>query len=344
MFLPWISGKRYQKTAIVGICKNAGKTTVLNAIMQSHNLAWGLITTGRDGEAEDVIYKTPKPRVQIPRGSLFCVDSACLDALGTSISIREKTIWQSGGKRLWIAKAESDLESEIGGPQNTVAQIAMANRLLHWGAEKVLIDGSLDRKSIALSDSVQAVVLAIGASFGSVETIVQELTRLLSLASLPRFSRATSKVCHTLLNSETIMLKRGAKWQSTGLSSLLGNEKQLEAILGAVKGGENHLSPHEYSHIYLPGAYTISVHNRIGKLLSRLQIVLRHAECLKLQKTELDAYLRDNQPQVLIPFQIKSIALNSYAVGANPIDADFYRQELRKSFPNIVLTDLKEIS
>jgi ABC-type branched-subunit amino acid transport system ATPase component len=69
--LSWISEGRTKIVAIVGICKNAGKTTVLNAVLKQHDFSWGVLSTGRDGEREDLVYKTPKPRVLIPRGVFF---------------------------------------------------------------------------------------------------------------------------------------------------------------------------------------------------------------------------------------------------------------------------------
>jgi hypothetical protein len=335
MFMPWISLPNWKKLAIVGICKNAGKTTVLNAIMQHYNsFIWGVMSTGRDGEAEDVLFKTPKPRVHIHRHSIFCADALCMDAHGAAISILKKTAWQSGGKALWIARAERDIETEIGGPQSVTAQIACASELLNLGADKVIIDGSLDRKSIALSDSLDALILAVGASFGDMDAIQAELLRLLSLSAIPCFNDASASVRKRLLDSETIHIKRQGKWHNTELKSLIGADKQLLSLLSEAGNP---------SHIYLPGAYTGSINTRLGKHLN-LQIVFRHPECIKLPATELQAFIDKHRPQCLIPFNIKAITLNSHAVGASPIDADSLRQNLRQRFPNPELIDIMEVN
>lgn len=332
MFMPWISDSRLSKLAIVGICKNAGKTSILNAIIAKHRLAWGIMSTGHDGESTDLLFKTPKPRVILPQGSLFCADSGCMDGHGAGISILAKTPWLSGGKQLWIARAEQDLETEIGGPANVQNQISCAKLLLSLGADKALIDGSLDRKSIALSDSLDAIILAIGASFGSLNSIELELQRLLRLSELPCYS-SSCQTAKLLKESQTIQLCRNGGWSSTGLKSLLGHEKELITCLEAEP------SP---TQIYIPGAYTSHVHSRLGKLLQPIQLVFRHPESIKLSYPELELFYQTHQAQCLIPFNIKAIAINSQGVGAPAIDADIFRQQLRKRFPQFELIDIME--
>lgn len=333
--MPWISDDCWKKLAIVGICKNAGKTTTLNAILKHHNaFKWGVMSTGRDGEEEDVLYKTPKPRVHLNKGSIFCANALCMDAHGSAVTMLKKTAWQSGGKSLWIAKAEADLMTEIGGPQSVSAQVACANELLSQGADKVLIDGSLDRKSIALSDSLDAIILAIGASFGNLSSIQAELMRLLTLSSIPVMQDISASIRKRLLGSETVHVKHNGNWQDTQLKSLIGAEKQLVSLL------HDTASP---SHIYIPSAYTASINTRIAKHL-KLKIVFRHPECLKLPSQDLDTFIKAHHPQCLIPFNIKAITLNSHAVGASPLDADELRYNLRKHFPDLELIDTMEAS
>ena len=59
--------------SIVGMCKNAGKTTVLNWLL-SHaapGRVLGLTSIGRDGESVDVVTGTDKPGIFVPEGTLI---------------------------------------------------------------------------------------------------------------------------------------------------------------------------------------------------------------------------------------------------------------------------------
>ena len=335
MLMPWIADDCRKKLAIVGICKNAGKTTLLNAIMQHHNtIKWGVMSTGRDGEQEDVLYKTPKPQVHLNMGSIFCADAITLDEHGSAVSILRKTFWQSGGKDLWLARAEHDIYTEIGGPQSVSAQVACANLISRLGAEKVLIDGSLDRKSIALSDSLDALILAVGAGYGDASAIREELTRLLNLASVPCYQEISPAVRRNLLETEMVQLRCKYKWHRTELSSLIGAEKAVLKLL------DDNPNPEA---MYIPGAYTTQIHSRLGTAL-KCRLIFRHPECIKLGSKELVEFLKAQHPHCLIPFNIQAITLNSTAIGAPPQDADTLRHSLRSSFPALEIIDIMEQS
>ena len=63
-----------ESLAIIGLSKNAGKTTCLNHIIaawaescQQRPLA--LTSVGRDGESEDILNGNPKPRIYVPMGT-----------------------------------------------------------------------------------------------------------------------------------------------------------------------------------------------------------------------------------------------------------------------------------
>lgn len=334
MYIPWIADDCHKQVAIVGVCKNAGKTTLLNAVMQQHNsIKWGVMSTGRDGEHEDVLFKTPKPSVEIARGSLFCSYASVINNHGSAVSIIKKTGWLSGGKQIWIARAEQDVQSEICGPQSVHGQAACASELLSLGADKVIIDGSLDRKSIVLSGSLDAIILVIGAGFGDIVSINTELKRLLSLAAIPEYCEAGTEAVKRLLLGESIRIKQNNRWHNTELKSLIANEKTIAELINKA------VNP---THIYIPGAYTTQVNTRLASSLSKLQVVLRNPECLKLSHRDLASFIMQHNPQCLIPFKLKAIAINSNAIGSASIDADIMRDKLRRDFPNLVLIDLME--
>jgi hypothetical protein len=335
MYIPWIADDCHKQVAIVGVCKNAGKTTLLNAVMQQHNsIKWGVMSTGRDGEHEDVLYKTPKPSVEIAMGSMFCSYASVINDHGSNVSILKKTRWLSGGKPIWIAKAEQDIHTEICGPQSVKDLAACALLLLSLGAEKIIIDGSLDRKSIVLSDSLDAIILVIGAGFGDMKSINTELKRLLSLAAIPVAVGLGTDVTKRLLEGESIKLNQDKRWVNTGFKSLIGNEKSIiELIVEAVNP----------SALYIPGAYTSAVNARLADAISNLQVVVRNPECIKLSDVELSSFIANRSPQCLIPLKIKAIAINANAIGAASIDADLLRNSLRKDFPKLELIDLMEV-
>ena len=59
--------------SLVGVCKNAGKTTVLNHLLKALPLGevMGLTSNGRDGESTDVVTGTGKPGIYVRKGTLL---------------------------------------------------------------------------------------------------------------------------------------------------------------------------------------------------------------------------------------------------------------------------------
>ncbi|MEG0661801.1 MAG: hypothetical protein RR472_00835, partial [Anaerovoracaceae bacterium] len=57
---------KYKTVSIVGMAKNAGKTTALNYLIEEamdEGMILGITSTGRDGESTDVVTGTDKPKV-----------------------------------------------------------------------------------------------------------------------------------------------------------------------------------------------------------------------------------------------------------------------------------------
>ena len=59
--------------SIVGMCKNAGKTTMLNWLLEQGKLqgVLGLTSIGRDGESTDIVTGTEKPGIFVREGTLI---------------------------------------------------------------------------------------------------------------------------------------------------------------------------------------------------------------------------------------------------------------------------------
>jgi len=327
-----ISTGALQTIALVGISKNSGKTTLLNSILrESPNLAWGVFSTGSDGEEMDRLFKTPKPQVYLPPGALFCCDAQTLDQCGSGVELLKSEIYT--GRKLYIAKAMIPLATQITGPSTVQKQMHMVLTMRSLGAKKILIDGSLDRKSIALEDDVDAILLLIGASFGKLDEIIGEIQRLLLLKSIPVSSRS-KYIKDNFPNAEETLIERGDTWYKSGLKSLINHEKALKELLDD-----------DVSALYIPTSITDNIYDKvIGNIMDlKPELIVRHPECLKLSKDRLDTLLHKVSVRCLIPFKIIAFALNSTAIASDPIEADKFRTTIREHFPDQKFIDTMEL-
>ncbi len=317
--------------ALVGISKNSGKTSVLNAILQSFpQYRWAVLSTGIDGEELDALFKTPKPQVSLAAGSLFVCDKESLKGGGSGIRLLGR--YEDVGRILYIACAERDIKVRITGPASVKSQRKIIRILQKEGADKVLVDGALDRKSIALDEGIDALILCIGASFGALPSIKEEIRRLVIMRDIPLFE-GSCYLRRRFAGSDELLKRLKGRWFQTGIKSVLGDEDGLQELFA--QGVES---------LYLPTALTDAVFENYQSQLRHLKsLIIRHPQNLQLSLSNLNKLMKITRVQSLIPFKIKAFAINSTAIGAAQPAADEYRSEIRNSFPELEFIDIMEV-
>ncbi|MBI6546094.1 MAG: hypothetical protein HY692_04825 [Cyanobacteria bacterium NC_groundwater_1444_Ag_S-0.65um_54_12] len=149
--------------AIIGTAKNVGKTTTLNWLLEQLALATatlGLTSQGRDGEEFDAITNLRKPRIIPPAGTLVATAERLAKPRGTHLFPVAITPFCNALGRIGIYRVVEPAPIEVAGPV-TVAQLrAVCTQLRHLGANRILLDGAIDRKAAA--QVAPAVILSSG--------------------------------------------------------------------------------------------------------------------------------------------------------------------------------------
>ena len=175
--------------AIIGMCKNAGKTTVLNRfINEYHWLGRRIAATsvGRDGERVDLVTGTEKPSIYLHEGMLAATASGLLPFSDVSREILDVTDHMTPLGRVVIFKARSSGFVQLAGPSSVNDMALLCKQLYAHGAETVLIDGALDRRSPAASALDGSCVLSTGASLGKdMDAVVDATAFICRLMTLP---------------------------------------------------------------------------------------------------------------------------------------------------------------
>jgi hypothetical protein len=152
---------------IVGSCKNAGKTTLLNFLnAELHRppaTTVGLATIGRDGEAEDAVWRHPKPPVALRPGNLFVTVEPELAKLGGDAERLETLPFRTVLGEVALGRARRDAHVEIDGPDTNGQLWQAIERLRAHGATLQLIDGAFERRTQAAERDGARVALAISA-------------------------------------------------------------------------------------------------------------------------------------------------------------------------------------
>ena len=133
---------RYKVLSIVGMAKNAGKTTALNYILEEamdEGMLLGVTSTGRDGESSDLVTGTEKPRVFLDAGTLVSVPTQLYEMADAGLEILKMTDYSTAIGDLMICRVADSGYVQIAGPLNIQAHKKLCREMLDMGAEMILI-------------------------------------------------------------------------------------------------------------------------------------------------------------------------------------------------------------
>ena len=174
--------------SIVGMCKNAGKTTVLNRLLaESRDRVLGLTSIGRDGESVDVVTGTDKPGIFVTEGTLI---ATAKDLLALS-DVTQEVVYTTGIPtplgEVVIVRARSAGNVQLAGPSITAQLKTVSDLFFSLGAEQVIIDGALGRKSFGARTVADGVILCTGASYDMrMEKVVADTANIFRILNLKK--------------------------------------------------------------------------------------------------------------------------------------------------------------
>jgi hypothetical protein len=183
-----LSGTRV--LALVGLAKNTGKTVTLAAILAEHAKAGrrvGVTSIGRDGEEHDVIdARISKPRIVLQKGSLVASTGALIRASGVAHERLAQTGVRTPLGEVIIARLAEQGAVEVAGPSAAEDVREVGEEMIGFGAEHVLIDGSIDRRAAASPAIADGLVMATGAVLAEdIEAVVAATKDAVDLLRLP---------------------------------------------------------------------------------------------------------------------------------------------------------------
>ncbi len=130
--------------SIVGMCKNAGKTTMLNWMLTGGHLqgTLGLTSIGRDGESTDVVTGTEKPGIFVKEGTLIATAKDMLRLGDVTKEILMTTGIPTPLGEVVILRARSAGYVQLAGPSITTQLKSVSQSFFELGADRSIIDGA----------------------------------------------------------------------------------------------------------------------------------------------------------------------------------------------------------
>lgn len=314
----------HETISIIGISKNAGKTTVLNKLIEEYKgKAIGITSIGLDGEKTDNITNKPKPRINVYPKMLVATASDCLNESTSNYVVHEKTNVRTQLGNIMIVEVITPGVMLVAGPSTNHEMVEVTNRLRRYNIKKVFIDGALFRKSIASFRVADACILATGSSFDDdMEKVVMETKKTVDQFKLEEVLPLHKIKIIKYHKHMTITVQGRIRVIKT--ENLLGNEDCIE----------EYLNP-KVRVLYINGALTNKLVNHIvnkWNVIEELTIVVNDPSHILLNKSSIKRLdMMKVKIKVLNKTSLLFVTYNPVSPNGTVFNNEDFKEELKRN-------------
>jgi len=306
-----IAGSGSRSLAVIGLVKNAGKTTVVNALMANCPHLFGLTSLGLDGERTDHLTGLAKPRIAPPAGTLVATTQGSLDRSRYAMEVLEELPFLTPLGRVIIGRAGNEGQVEVSGPTTLTELRVTIERLQAHGAEQVLVDGAINRIGSASPRVSDGVVVATGGMVGdSLGDVLEATAATLDMLLLPAVSDVTRAQLAPYLAQGARALSFDDRGEVTPL--------ELSTVVGEGVTVAREVERLGTRTLFIGGALTqefVDDFTRVLPARRELRVVVRDATVLVLPAASVQRFRKRG-----IALEVLT-ALHVLAVTANPFRA-----------------------
>lgn len=306
-----------RRVAIVGVAKNAGKTTVLNALLEEHaqaDLVCGVLSVGVDGEAYDAISGARKPPVALRPGWLAATSDQMARKVPGLEVVSASSISTPLGELL-VVRATRRCEVVLSGLRHRGDVNRFASELLVSGASRVIIDGAFDRIAAADPETADTVFVATGMVLADSVAATSEQTAALVRRLQTPTAEVVDQPPHDLRSTRCV--RSGPVW----------------SIAGADGGAADT--------IYVPGMVSDSVVEYASTALRPGgTLVARDPTRLLASDTSFRRFSRRNEVRVVRGLHIAAVTTNPVGRDGLAVDPVRLRESLQRLLPDLPVVDV----
>lgn len=315
----------YKTLSVVGMEKNVGKTVVLNELLEQideKSLVPGITSIGRDGESKDILTETDKPLIYVSKGTLVATLEMYLNLADIEVEVLEITNQVTSMGRVIIGRCLQSGYIEVAGPASNNGIKNVAEKMLSYGAELVIVDGALSRVSSASPGITEATILATGA------VLDRDMKKVISKT----FHQVHLFGLKALKNNEVIslieenILDDGITFITEDLKT---HHLKLKTALNASRRIIEEMTP-ETKYIVFSGSLTSKIIKEIHEACGGTDVifVVKDATKIFISERELNYFLKIGiQLRVLDEINLLAITINPYS----PYGYNFNPKEFMKT-------------
>ena len=336
MLLKYIKDQ-YKIISIVGMAKNSGKTVALNQLIaetMEENITIGLISTGRDGEAEDIATETEKPKIFAEEGTYFATTTELLSLSEATVEIIEITDYRTALGEILIGKVKDSGYIQIAGPQSLNQIKELSQKILNLGAEMVIIDGAIDRRTAAAPSIADATILSTGAVLSrDINRVIEETIHIVNLFNLDVVEEAREIISEYMEKDQIAIIDKEHIPHPINIKTAINCGDII---------GENIDKNSKY--LIIPGSLVKSTVENIiatNKNYKNIDIVVKDGTKIFIPPKDWLRFMRYGvNIKVLNPINLIAITLNPYSPQGYYFEPDILLEKTRYFIKDIPVIDV----
>lgn len=319
------------------MAKNSGKTVALNQLIAEtieENIPLGLISTGRDGETEDVATETEKPKIFAEEGTYFATTTELLSLSEATVEIIEITDYRTALGEILIGKVKDSGYIQIAGPQSLNQIKELSQRLLDFGAEIVIIDGAIDRRTAAGPSIADATILSTGAVLSrDINRVIEETIHIVNLFNLPVVEDGRQIIEEYMEKDQIAIIDQDYTPHPINIKTALN--------CGGIIGDNIDKSS---KYLIIPGSLVKSTVENIistNKNYKNIDIVVKDGTKIFIPPKDWLRFMRYGvNIKVLNPINLIAISLNPYSPQGYYFEPDILLEKMRYFIKDIPVIDV----
>jgi len=310
----------YQVICTVGNAKNAGKTTVLNYLInQYQNKKVGISSIGLDGEKIDQITFLPKPRIYVWPQMLVATALECLKECEAAYELISTTNIVTALGPIVLIKITKAGPCLVGGPSTVQSMQLLIEELKKHSCEKILLDGAFSRTTLAQIS--EATIFCVGASYSyQLDKLVAHTKNTVRLFQLPPYTGPVDLAGQ----NEILLIDDNNEFLSLKTSTTLDCGAEIIA----------QISP-EIRSVFIPKAVSSSFLQAFIDQRKRLNcdLIITSPTHLMIDERLLRQLFRLKQKlYVLQPINLVALTFNPFSPTGNRFSLAAFREQLSDDF------------
>lgn len=323
----------YPSVSILGMCKNAGKTTVLNRLISESagSDALAITSIGRDGETADVVTGTKKPSIYIREGMMFATATGLLPQCDVTKEILFTTGFYTPMGEVVVLRALSDGNVQLAGPSMTEQLMKLKKVFLSFGAGRIFTDGAVSRKTLCDPGICDAAILCAGASCNKdMSEVIKDAAFFTSIFTLDEVRE------DEIPGGAKLFLRRSGSWEAAADSDAVDEVIRKE----------------HFDHtrrLYMNGALTDSFLKKLftaGEKGRGVEITVHDASKILLSRAVYEKFTRiKGRITVFRPFRLAAVAINPFSAYGHHFNKEAFLRQMQSavSIPVINVEDLPDV-